>query len=294
MLSIRTRAGWGLVVLLFVTACKGKDATPTAPSGPPSGSQPVYFTAIGASDAIGFGGSVACVPFSPCPDGTGYVQIIARRLADGREVNTTNLGVPGSVLSAEIQALGASVGRTIPGNFVQGQAPFVPRNSTLVTIFAGGNDTNTIGAAVEAGQGGSDPRAFIDAQVQGFGRSFDALLQTVRDRAPAARIVVANLPNMAGLPYASGYSLVRRQGLQRIAVGISSTVVNRLTTQNVVVVDLMCDARVYDASFYSSDGFHPNDRGYAYIADRFLAAIQAAAPPVPSSGCAQTTVVPAL
>lgn len=294
MLCIRTRSVLCLAILSLVAACKGKDSSPTAPTGPPSGSQPVYYTAIGASDAIGFGGSVACIPFSPCPDGTGYVQLIARRLADGREVNTTNLGVPGSVLSPEIQSLGASVGRTIPGNFVQGQAPFVPRNTTLVTIFAGGNDTNTIGAAVEAGQGGNDPRAYIDAQVQGFGRSFDTLMATVRDRAPAARIVVANLPNMAGLPYASGYSQVRRQGLQRIAVGISTTVVNRLATQNIVVVDLMCDARVYDPGLYSADGFHPNDRGYSFIADRFLAAIQSGAPPAPSAGCAQTTIVPAL
>ena len=35
------------------------------------------------------------------------------------------------------------------------------------------------------------------------------------------------------------------------------------TTQ---AVDLMCDARSYLASTYSSDGFHPSDAGYAFIA----------------------------
>jgi len=28
-------------------------------------------------------------------------------------------------------------------------------------------------------------------------------------------------------------------------------------------VDLLCDARSYQASNYSSDGFHPNAAGYA-------------------------------
>ena len=47
---------------------------------------------------------------------------------------------------------------------------------------------------------------------------------------------------------------------------MTTTVVNRFVSQSVSVVDLMCDRRTYLPSNYFSDGFHPNDSGYAYIA----------------------------
>ena len=50
---------------------------------------------------------------------------------------------------------------------------------------------------------------------------------------------------------------------------------NALVGLNVTVVDLLCNARSYQASTYSSDGFHPNDTGYAYIADEAIKAINA-------------------
>ena len=54
--------------------------------------------------------------------------------------------------------------------------------------------------------------------------------------------------------------------MQRIAVGISDRV-NALTSRNVLVVDLMCDARLYQSQNYASDGFHPGDGGYAVFAE---------------------------
>jgi lysophospholipase L1-like esterase len=275
-----------------VAGCSGGgSSSPTQPSPSPSPTTKVYYTAIGASDAVGVGSSAPCLPFLDCPNGTGYVPVLARRLAETRQVQATNLGIPAAVLSPEIQQLGLQYGRTIPANFIQGELQFVPRDSTLVTIFAGGNDTNTIGAAVEGGAGGADPVGFIDQQVRGFGQSFDTLLRGIRDRAPGVRIVVANLPNLAGLPYASDMSLVRRQGLQRISVGISRDVLNARVAGDVAVVDLLCDARSYDPGNYSSDGFHPNDRGYAFMADALLRAVQGAAgPPAPS--CAEMALVP--
>ena len=68
-------------------------------------------------------------------------------------------------------------------------------------------------------------------------------------------------------------------------------VVNPLTAQNVVVVDLMCDARTYLASNYSSDGLHPNDAGYAFIASEVVRAVTSSYPP-PQSSCSAMTIVP--
>ncbi len=87
----------------------------------------------------------------------GYVQLIQRHLTVGRQAgDVRRISVfPGAVLNPEIEAIGnsATLNRQIPGNFIESEENFVPVASTLVTIFAGGNDANTIGAAVDAGLG---------------------------------------------------------------------------------------------------------------------------------------------
>ena len=73
---------------------------------------------------------------------------------------------------------------------------------------------------------------------------------------------------------------------------MTRTVVNPLLSSNVVVVDLMCDSRSYIPSNYSSDGLHPNDAGYAFIAPRSSRAITSASYPAPQSSCPAMTIVP--
>ena len=51
--------------------------TPTTPTPTPTAG-PINYTAIAASDGIGFGSSKVCLPFEDC-EGTGYVQILRRR-----------------------------------------------------------------------------------------------------------------------------------------------------------------------------------------------------------------------
>jgi len=58
------------------------------------------------------------------------------------------------------------------------------------------------------------------------------------------------------------------------------------------VIDLMCDSRTYLVSNYSSDGFHPNDNGYAFIAGEIIRAVTSGAYPSPRGSCGQMTLVP--
>jgi len=51
----------------------------------------------------------------------------------------------------------------------------VPPATTLVTVFAGGNDTNTIASAIGAGRGGGDPSGYLTQYVQGFARDYGRL-----------------------------------------------------------------------------------------------------------------------
>jgi len=276
-------------------ACSKADS-PDSPTSPTPSDGPVFYTAIGASDGIGFGSSAPCLPLVlDCPEGKGYVQILVRRLKEtGREVGQRNLSLPGSVLSPAIEALARDVGTPIEslvGNFIERQAPFVPTNTTHVTIFAGGNDANIIGRAALAGRGGSDPSAYIDAQVRQWGTDLEDLVARIRTRAPNARIVALNMINLAGAPYVASRPQSEKSIMQRIAVGISDRV-NALTARQVLVVDLMCDARLYQPSNYYSDGFHPGDGGYAVFAEDALPALRDGASNQPNTGCAQRRLFP--
>lgn len=289
---------WHLLFLILLIPCVARcdklglgDKNPAAPSGPPAAGSTITYAAIGASDAIGHGGSVECFPFdTACTNGTGYVQVAARQLrAQGFTVSLTNLGIPTAVIGPDFQSLSARYrpNATVAGNFIESEMPFVPKNATLVTIFAGGNDLNSVTAALGGGAGGADPAGYIDRQVGAFSADYTTLVNGIRARAAAARIVALNLPNLAGLPYLASASLAQKQAAQRIAAGFTTSAVNALTAQGVTVIDLMCDPRAYQASNYSSDGFHPNDSGYAFIAAEVVKAATSAAYPPPLASCAQ-------
>jgi len=266
--------------------------SPTAPSGPPAPGSSIVYAALGASDATGHGSSAECVPFDNACNGNGYVQLVTRQLrAQGFTVTLNNLGVPTDVIGRDFETLGQQLGRTVAGNYIDHQMPFVLPQTTLVTIFAGGNEVNTITAALGSGAGGTDPLGYIDSEVRAFGADYSTLMSGVSSRA-RARIVLLNVPNLAGLPFLAGAALDQRQAAQRASVGMTTTVVNRFVSQSVSVVDLMCDARTYLPSNYFSDGFHPNDSGYAYIASEVLRAATSAPYPVPQGSCGAMTIVP--
>jgi lysophospholipase L1-like esterase len=265
---------------IFGAAACDMIKTPTTPA-PVAGA--VSYSAIGASDAIGYGGTSPCMPFADCPNGTGYVQTVARRLrAEHADMEFLNLGVPGAVLSREIQDIGNAMGRGIVSNFIDGQMPFVDRDATIVTVFAGGNDVNTIGSAVRARAAGERP-AFAQTQIDHFTRDFATFIAGVAERAPNAQIVVLNLPNMARLPYANGRSGEEREWMRTLSVAFSGAM-NATRSSRVRVVDMMCHAPMYDGAIYSSDGFHPNDTGYVRMADLVTAALSQA-PATPASSC---------
>ncbi len=292
MLSrICNRAALGALaasLLVASGACDLNKKTPTTPDPPATNA--VNYTAIGASDASGYGSSVPCVPFTDCPDGTGYVQTVARDFKTaGKTVTLLNLGVPGTVLSPETEAIGNQVGLGIISNFLVGQLPFVQVDATLVTVFAGGNDANAIGKGIKAGLAGTDAPSYVPNQITKFGKDMQTLVTGIKSRAPYAKIVILNLPNLAALPYAAGLSSPEKQVLQQIADGFSAQT-NQLAGSGVMVVDVMCDANFYQPGFYSGDGFHPNDAGYARLASLIYAAASTGSTPTPKTSCTQMTL----
>jgi lysophospholipase L1-like esterase len=287
----KMRIGFSLSLLATLSTLAGcSGGSNDNPMGP-SGELPaaVVYSAVGASDAMGFGSSVPCL-LTDCPDGTGYVAVTTRELRRrGHTVTLVNLGFPGQVLSPRLQSMATSF---VPGNFIDNQMPLVRTNSDVVTVFAGGNDVNVIVSALGRSPIGTDPAAFIDQQVTLFGSEFATLISGIRSRTPDGRIVVLNVPNLGGLPSMAGAFIQQRQAAQRAAVRITSTVFNPLASQpNIRVVDLLCDPRLYSPANLYSDGFHPNDAGYAIMAEKVTAAATGASYPAPAASCAQMTLI---
>lgn len=282
--------GWFCIGLGMV-ACLGAGCK-SGPTGPTPANE-VSYSAIGASDGVGFGGSVPCLPFDGnCPAGTGYVYLLKRRLqSDGKTVTLTNVSLPGAVLSPAMQTLARDIGRDIEFNLQDRSVPFIATNTTQLTIFTGGNDANVIAQNVRAGRGGADIRAFIDQHANQWGTDLTELVRRARTRAPNARVIALNLPNLGAAPYVAGLSQQERSTLQRIAVALTDRI-NALTSQNVLVIDLLCEARVYDPARFSSDGFHPNDLGYALMAELTYPALANGTASTPSGSCAQRTLLP--
>ncbi|MDQ2857723.1 MAG: SGNH/GDSL hydrolase family protein [Candidatus Eremiobacteraeota bacterium] len=279
----------------------------------------VAYTAIGASDAAGYGASVTCntaqnpvaVALPACPGGTGYVPDLARLLGNGGAVVTLNdLGISGAVIGPDILALRnqytsfdpASPGTSClprpptdnPGDFITNELPNVKGNETLVTIFAGGNDTNAIvNAALCMTAGGATQTVianFIATEIAAFGADFDRLRTGIAAKAPGAKIVVANLPNFAGIPFAQAPAVAPAKPLlQAVSVGIDTNVYAAEAAAGVPTVDLLCDARSYDPANYFTDGFHPNDAGYANLAGLYYSQIKATTPVRPQTNCQYAT-----
>lgn len=276
--------------LALAAACSKASDSPTSPT--PSGSNGIVYGNISASDATGYMSSVECFPFTECaPNATGWVQTLFRRIQQNGTATINNTGVPGQVLSQHFEDLGRRIGRTYPGNFITNQAPFVKSTTTVLTIFAGGNDANTIGQVIQAQQAGDDLRAFIDREVAAFGDDMQALVRAVRQRAPATKVVILNLPNLGAAPYMSRSSALDRGIMQRIAVGMTDKI-NALAGPNTFVVDLMCDARIVEPASFSSDGFHPSDRGYALMAEIAYPAVINPSHPAPAADCGLRRAAP--
>jgi lysophospholipase L1-like esterase len=275
------------------TACDMLGLGDEDPTDPSPASTPIRYTAVGASDVWGYGSSAPClVPFEDCPDSKGYVFVAAGRLrSDGYTVTVTNRGIPTATISLAFQQLGLQYGHPVYGNLLDSELPFVPRDSTHVTIFAGGNDVNVMTAALGGGAGGANPAAFIDQQVQSFARDFTAHVDGRRDRIGSdGRIIALNVPNLARLPYRAAASLAERNAVQRAAVGITTTAINPQASRGVRVIDLMCLAALYAPASISSDGFHPSDAGYALMAAEVVRAVTSASFPAPLSSCPQMTM----
>jgi len=319
--SVLARAALAAVACTLALAACDAERNDLAPKVPasfgPALSKGVVYTAIGASDAVGVGASVPCSPqlvvaTPTCPGGTGYVTLIATSLAKTQgTVTLLDLGISGAVIGPDIRAtanLYGSQGTAAPckprtgadvvaADFLTDELPQVKGSETLVTIFAGGNDTNVLTNAAIcltlAGATQAQVQTFIATEIAAFGADLQQLLVAIRAKAPNAAIVIANLPNFANIPFAKSPAYASaRPLLQAFSVGIDTNVYQpTATVGKIPTVDLLCDPRSYDPNNFFTDGFHPNDAAYTIFATLYLAQITAATPSLPQTNCAQMAIL---
>ena len=308
-----------LISTVLIAGVGCSSGTPHLIPGPTPTPKSVSYAAIGASDAVGYNASVPCanpptVAVPTCPGGTGYVPDIARALGtSGAAVTLDDLGISGGVIGPDIAAMGnryASLGSAAPcaprtggdvisSDFITNELPELTGSETLVTIFAGGNDTNAIVNAAScqlaAGATQATVTQFVETEIAAFGNDFTQLVTAIHTRAPNAKIVAANLPNFAGIPITQQAAIAPAKPLfQAVSVGIDSNVYLPAAKAGIPVADLLCDPLSYaTSSFFPgplADGFHPNDTGYAELAALYEAEILAAVPTLPAPSCPQMTL----
>jgi lysophospholipase L1-like esterase len=202
-------------------------------SEPGAPASPLRYVALGDSTAFGSGA---------IPGGGGYPPRLAQRLRDaGREVELTNLGVPGATAA----------------DLVDRVLPTLPLfKPTLVTIGIGLND-------VAAGRSPAD-----------FAAAFDALCASAL--ATGAAVVAVNIPDLLPTPSDAGRPpdyLARTRALNAEITRVAAA-------RGVAVVDLFTESqrRLPGHPEYSSaDGFHPSAAGYELWADVMWPAVRQAA-----------------
>jgi len=255
------------VAAFALAACSSGSSTlstfPNTPSITPTPA-PVTYAALGDGRAVGLTASVPCpvAPSGPalptpanCPGGTGYVPTLARMLGAATLVN---LGIDNAVLGPDLLAdFNAAPGNLgVTDDIITRELPLVPANATVVTVFAGLNDIEQIvqfaGAILR--QGG-DPTAFVNAEMVKYENDRSATLAAVKTKAPAAKIVVANLPNYA---WVSKNKNARAQAIFYSLSAATDTYIHGLAQQGPVVVDLLCTSALYAAA--------PNQGGVVFFA----------------------------
>ena len=208
----------------------------------PVASAPKY-TALGASDAVGIGAT---------PNTAGYVYLIS----DWMKARYTHWSLVNRGVS----------GYTAPDIVSNTLSPAIADQPQIVTLWVGGNDIVKSGAVLE-------PTATLAAR---YRTAFTTILHRLRTET-GAFIVTANNPDISRTPVADGYPSFLKTLAKNDTLALNAIIAEVAAAENVPVVDLYSNPESYNPANFSSDGFHPNNAGYALMAQQFEAVIQAQA-----------------
>lgn len=244
----------------FVAPTVTPASTPT-PVVPTSG----LYTAFGGSDVA---------------DPTSWIYTVASNAQTqyGITITVDDLGISGAVSGPSVRAWDPT---DFPADVLDNEVPSLPANSKYITLFAVVND---IDAAVL--HGNVDETTFVAT----YATSFNVALGFITGKAPQAKVVVINSPNLAGLPYSLQYPTATRQLLQEYSNAADDQVIDLATLQGIPVVDVRCNPLTYNPANFQADGLHPGPVGKALLASLVTPALFGSISAPPTS-CAQTALI---
>ena len=224
----------------------------------------VNYVALGDSLTYGFGASRICAPAElqpldgPCRDATNFPPLFMK-FAGYKGASLQNLAVNGATLS----------------DVLRNQIPRIAPDATLITLYVGMNDLRIL---VNASDGATA------AQIRTFRSDLARAIREIRRRSPRSRLILANVPNAAYLPWFERKFPGSKARLFKLS-NLIDVEINRAAGSEIGVVDLLCDSRSYEPDRLS-DGAHPNDAGYAGIAEKFSKLLATPRPSKPAARCA--------
>ena len=245
----------GPVVLLLLAACGSGGATASArPSDQPPVLDAHVYAAVGASETVGVG--------SEHPERDAWTQVFYRTALPDSAV-FYNFGEPGITVR---QALDQEVPSALAVH------------PDLVTVWLNTNDI------------------LHQVPVEAYQDQLDRLVLALR-QGGRARVLVANTPVLDGLPsyreclqqppgprcLVRGQAVPQPAQLTALVARYNSAIAAVAERRGAILVDLNCqgDMAALHPDWLSSDGFHPNARGYAAIAAAFASATRGERCPKP-------------
>ena len=171
-----------------------------------------------------------------------YSQNWATDLAEmlGHNVHLINLGIPG-ILAHDALNLELPVA--------------LDSHPDLVTIWLAVNDLAN------------------NVPISSYSHDLDLMVSRLQANSPLARILIANVPDLALLPYFSKYD---PQVLQQRILAYNATIAGIARHHHVILVDLSqqnYNLKVHP-EYISNDGLHPTDLGYLQLAELFYKTLQ--------------------
>ncbi len=237
-----------ILLLLICSACSGGStaSSPARPTQTPRSIQPVQpvtgaqLLAHGPITYVALGASDAVGVGSSKPGSQGYVPLIAERLPGGSRL--INLGVSGIKLHTALKE----------------ELPLALSTSPrLITIWLVAND-------FVAGVHYND-----------YMQDLETLLKQLR-AGTQARIVMANLPDLARLPVFAKRTAEQKATMLKQIQHWNAGIAVLATRYKVAQVDLFAHESELTThpEYVSIDGFHPSPSGYVQLANYFWTAIK--------------------
>lgn len=222
------------LLVLFLVSCGQTSDSPSNHTGVPKQAH----ASQGQVTYVAIGASDTFGIGTSDPYTLNWATDLAEKL--GQNVHLINLGIPGislhDALSSELPVA-------------------IDSHPDLVTIWLAVNDLAN------------------NVPISNYSHDLNLLLNRLQTNSPSARILIANVPDLALLPYFSSYN---PQQLQKRILIYNASIASIAQQHHVILVDLsQQNYNLKDHPEYiSNDGLHPTDLGYLQLAEVFYKTLQ--------------------